>query len=114
LWKLTLATDYRWSLSDLPFDILAGASFRWQDDVLYQNSQDKNNIQEAYSILDLNLAAVEREGGYNVSVFVKNALDEDFASLIFAHDAALVPHGYVQFKSKYARRTAGIELRYDW
>ena len=113
-WKLTFSTDYRYSLPNLPFDLLAVGSVRWQDDVLYQNSQDKNNIQDSYAIVDLSLAALEREGSYSLSVFVKNVLDEDFSSLIFAHSEVLIPHGYVQFKSKYARRTAGIELRYNW
>tara|TARA_R110001599_G_scaffold353826_1_gene599257 strand:+ start:28964 stop:31222 length:2259 start_codon:yes stop_codon:yes gene_type:complete len=113
-WKLTFSTNYRQSLPGLPFDLLAVGNVRWQDDVLYQNSQDPNNIQKAYTIVDLSLAALEREGGYSLSVFVKNALDEDFSSLIFAHSDVLIPHGYMQFKSKYARRTAGIELRYDW
>lgn len=113
-WKLTFSTDYNYSLPNLPFDLLAVGSVRWQDDVLYQNSQDQNNIQDAYAIVDLSLAALEREGDYSVSVFVKNVLDEDFSSLIFAHSEVLIPHGYVQFKSKYAKRTAGIELRYNW
>ena len=44
------------------------------------------------------LAALERQGGYSLSVFVKNVLDEDFSSLIFAHSDALMPHGYVQME----------------
>ena len=113
-WKLTVSTDYRMSVPDLSFDLLFGANLRWQDDVLFQNSQDSNNIQKAYSIVDLSLAAIGKESGYRLAFFVKNVLDEDYTSLIFSHSDVLIPHGYVQFKSKYARRTAGVELRYDW
>jgi iron complex outermembrane receptor protein len=113
-WKLNLSADYTIQLREAPFDIILGANLRSQDDVLYGLSQDKYTEQEAYTIVDLRAVLAGTQQGYRVTAFVKNALDKNYASLIFANSEVLQPNTYIQLVPKYANRTAGIEVRYDF
>lgn len=113
-WKLNLSTDYTIALKEMPFDLILGANVRSQDDVLYELSQDPYTEQDAYTIVDIRAVLAGREKGYRVTAFVKNLMDTNYASLIYANSPALLPNGYIQLVPKYANRTAGIEVRYDF
>jgi iron complex outermembrane receptor protein len=113
-WKLNLATDYTIELERAPFDLILGANLRAQDDVLYGLSQDPYTQQDDYAVIDLRTVLVGRDRGYRVTAFVKNVTDKNYASLIFANSADIQPNAYIQLVPKYAERTAGIELRYDF
>jgi iron complex outermembrane receptor protein len=113
-WKLNLSTDYTIPLEEMPFDVILGANIRAQDDVLYELSQDPYTQQDAYGIVDLRAVVAGRNQGYRVTAFLKNALDKNYASLIYANSPALLPNGYIQLVPKYANRMAGIEVRYDF
>lgn len=113
-WKLTLATDYTIQLDNAPFNVILGANLRTQDDVLYELSQDEYTIQDAYTIVDLRAVLAGTNEGYRVTAFVKNVFDTNYASLIFANSDVLQPNTYIQLVPKYANRTAGIEVRYDF
>lgn len=113
-WKLNLSTDYTIELEQAPFNIVLGANLRSQDDVLYGLSQDQYTEQDAYTIVDVRAVLAGTQGGYRITAFVKNVLDKNYASLIFANDKDLQPNTYIQLVPKYANRTAGIEVRYDF
>ncbi len=113
-WKLNLSTDYTIQLADAPFDVILGANLRSQDDVLYELSQDPYTRQDAYSILDIRTVLAGKQQGYRITAFVKNVFDTNYASLIYANSPALLQNGYIQLVPKYANRTAGIEVRYDF
>ncbi|MDG1943739.1 MAG: TonB-dependent receptor [Halioglobus sp.] len=113
-WKLNLATDYTIQLNAMPFNIIVGGNLRTQDDVLYELSQDKYTVQDAYTVVDLRAILAGKREGYRVTAFVKNVFDKNYASLIFANSAVLQPNTYIQLVPKYANRTAGIEVRYDF
>lgn len=113
-WKLNLSTDYTIRLQDLPFDLVLGTNVRWQDDVLYELSQDKNSVQDAYTVVDIRATLAGTREGYRVTAFVKNLFDNNYATLIFGHSEILLTNGYLQLVPKYANRTAGIEFRYDF
>ncbi len=113
-WKVTLSTDYTIRLEDQPFDLVLGTNIRWQDDVLYEMSQDENSVQDAYTIVDIRATLAGTQEGYRVTAFVKNLFDTNYATLIFGHSEILLPNGYLQLVPKYANRTAGIEVRYDF
>ncbi len=111
-WKFTLSTDYR-----IDFDAFAmtlGMDLRSQDDVLYELSQDPNTRQDAYTIVDARVALTDSKNRYKLSAFVKNVFDEDYASLIYGQSEILLPNAYIHGVPKYAQRTAGIALRYDF
>ena len=113
-WKLNLSTNYTIQLDDLPFNVVFGGNLRSQDDVLYGLSQDENTKQEAYTIVDIRATLAGTRDGYRVTAFVKNIFDTNYASLIYANSEVLLPNGYIQYVPKYANRTAGIEVRYDF
>lgn len=113
-WKLTLSTTYTWQPEQVPFNVILGGSVRAQDDVLYGISQDRYNVQDAYTVVDASLTVVGRERGYRITAFVKNLFDEDYASLIFANEEIVLPNSYVQLVPKYAQQTIGVELRYEF
>ena len=113
-WKLTLRSDYTIALKDLPAEVILGADLRSQDDVLYGLSQDRYNWQDSYTVVNAHAALAGTERGYRVTAFVKNVFDEDYASLIYAQAPQLLPHAYIQRVPKYANRTFGVELRYDF
>ena len=113
-YRLTLATSYLWELENLPFNMIFAGNLRAQDDVQYGIAQDPFTVQDAYTIVDISAAVAGKQTRYKVTGFIKNVFDEDFASIIFGNPAALTPHAYVQLVPKYARRTAGVELRYDF
>ncbi|CAA0125537.1 Pesticin receptor [Halioglobus japonicus] len=113
-WKMNLSTDYTLPLEEMPFNLTLGANIRWQDDVLYELSQDPYTKQDAYGIVDLRAIVAGKEEGYRVTAFVKNVFDKNYASLIYANSPALLPNGYIQLVPKYANRMAGIEVRYDF
>tara|TARA_R110000823_G_scaffold47903_7_gene121809 strand:- start:13623 stop:15881 length:2259 start_codon:yes stop_codon:yes gene_type:complete len=113
-WKFNLSTDYRYPLDSLNMELNIGADLRAQDDVLFEISQDKYTRQDAYAVLDLRAGITGTESGYRVTAFVKNLLDESYATLIYAQAAELIPHGYIHSVPKYANRTLGVELRYDF
>jgi iron complex outermembrane receptor protein len=116
-YKLTLSSRYTIPL-DTSFDIALAATYRWQDDVLYALDQDKNKVQDAYSVVDLSIALVDDAGRYEVSVYVNNALDENYANAILQNNVFSAPAKgalpYDQFLSRDAERRVGVELRYFW
>ncbi|MCB1843856.1 MAG: TonB-dependent receptor, partial [Halioglobus sp.] len=113
-WKLNLSTDYRHALTSMPAELRLGADLRAQDDTLFEISQDQYTRQDAYAILDVRAGIAGTDSGYQVTAFVKNVLDKNYATLIFAQASELIPHGYIHSVPKYANRTLGIELRYDF
>ncbi|MEZ5571285.1 MAG: TonB-dependent receptor [Halioglobus sp.] len=113
-WKMTLSTDYTIRLEEAPFDLILGANVRSQDEVLYEFSQDDETRQDAYTIVDIRAVLAGKREGYRITAFVKNLMDTNYASLIYANSPALLPNGYIQYVPKYANRTAGIEVRYDF
>jgi iron complex outermembrane receptor protein len=113
-WKLNLSTDYTIQLEDAPFDVILGANLRSQDDVLYELSQDDYTRQNAYTIVDIRTVLAGKREGYRITAFVKNLLDKNYASLIYANNEFLLANSYIQLVPKYANRTAGIEVRYDF
>lgn len=113
-WKFTLRSDYTIALDNTPMEIIVGADMRTQDDVLYGLSQDKYNWQDAYTVVNAHATLAGTRHKYRISAFVKNLFDEDYASLIYAQAQQLLPNAYIQRVPKYANRTFGIELRYEF
>jgi len=113
-WKLNLSTDYTVPLERVPAELVFGADLRAQDDVLYEISQDPYTREDSYTVVDARLALAGTERGYRLTGFVKNVFDENYATLIFAHGNEVMPHGYIHRVPKYANRTYGVELRYDF
>lgn len=113
-WKLNLATSYTLPIDTHGFDLVLGANLRSQSDILYELSQDEFTRQDAYTIVDLSTAIEGRARPYKLTLFVKNVFDKNYATLIYAQGPELIPNAYVHRVPKYANRTAGVELTFDF
>ena len=82
--------------------------------MLFELSQDEYTWQDAYGLLDLRASLAGRERGYRVTAFMKNVFDKNYVTLIYAQGEQLIPNGYIHRVPKYAERTAGLEVRYDF
>ncbi|MEH6581359.1 MAG: TonB-dependent receptor [Halioglobus sp.] len=114
-WRLTLNANYLLPLTSMPFDLIFKGNYRWQDEVLFDLSQDEGTIQDSYEILDLAVELRDRDDHYSVVVFVKNAADQDYVTSIRSNNVISFPGGgYAQTVPRLAERTLGLELRYNW
>lgn len=113
-WKLNLASYYTISTLEQPFNIILGANLRAQSDILYELSQDEFTRQDKYAIVDMSVALEGRDHPFKLTAFLKNVFDQNYASLIFAQGPELVQNAYIHRVPKYANRTAGIELTFDF
>ena len=113
-WKINLMLNYFIPLDRFSFDGMLMANFSAQDDEQYSVTQDPFTIQDGYEVLDLSAAIVERDGLYQLTVFVKNVLDDHYVQGIGATSEFLIPNGYLQQVPKTYERTAGVELRVRW
>lgn len=111
-WKYNIAANYTIPLTDIGLDVVTIANYRAQDDVQFDISQDPGTIQDSYGILDLSLKIADQKGRYDATLFVKNALDESYATSIYSMTSSLIPDGYVHFLPKTHERTAGITASY--
>ncbi|MCR9278203.1 MAG: TonB-dependent receptor [Pseudomonadaceae bacterium] len=78
--KFTLSAEYDLPLGNLPFDGFVNLSYQWQDDVNFSLLADPGAEQDAYGIVNFSAGIQGREHGYEVTLFVNNLLDEDYAS----------------------------------
>jgi iron complex outermembrane receptor protein len=113
-WKVNLMLNYLIPLDRFSFDGMLMANFSAQDDEQYSVTQDPFTVQDGYEVLDLSAAIVERDGLYQLTVFVKNVLDDHYVQGIGATSEFLIPNGYLQQVPKTHERTAGVELRVRW
>ncbi|MGI9284904.1 MAG: TonB-dependent receptor [Pseudomonadales bacterium] len=113
-WKVTLAANYTIPFQSLPFDIVLKGNYRIQDEVQYGIEQDEFTVQDSYDVLDLSFVLRDKDERYSITAFVKNALDEFYVASINGSAQQIIPNGYTQQVPKTARRTAGLEFRYQW
>jgi iron complex outermembrane receptor protein len=113
-WKVILNANYLIPLDGLPFDLVAKAAYRGQDDVLMDITQDKGTVQSGYSVFDLSMTLESNEEHWDATLYVKNVADKHYASGIFSNQISFNPGGYSQRLPKVSRRTTGLEVRYSW
>ncbi|KQN04705.1 hypothetical protein ASE85_06810 [Sphingobium sp. Leaf26] len=89
----------------LTFDASANLSFRSKT----QNAVgDKNTIQPAYEIVNLNIGLGDADGAWRIGGFVRNLFKTDFNSAILG--LPFSDGGYVNWRSREAERTFGVSL----
>lgn len=113
-WKFNLAGTYTHPLSRHPYDLFVTTNVRSQGDILYELSQDPFTEQDAYTIVDITLGLVSNAKRFRIATFVKNLFDKNYASLIYAQGPELIQNAYIQRVPKYANRTAGVTVTFDF
>lgn len=113
-WKFNLAGTYTYPLAEQPYDVVLGTNIRSQSRILYELSQDEFTRQGAYTIVDFSAELQSRDHPYQVTAFVKNVFDKNYATLIFAQGQELIQNAYIHRVPKYANRTVGINVTLDF
>lgn len=78
-WKTNLGWDYRHALQNAPFDLTLTGSATWQSKVNFSLSQDPQTRRGDYGIVNLAAGVRERDGRYQVTAFVNNLFDKQYA-----------------------------------
>jgi iron complex outermembrane receptor protein len=113
-WKWSLAANYVIPLQTMPFDVLLKANYRAQDDISYSIDQDRGQVQESYQVLDMSVMLRDKDDHYSASLFVKNALEENYKVGLASSNENIMPNGYAQVYPRAFDRQFGIEVRYNW
>ncbi|GAB3273572.1 TonB-dependent receptor [Parahaliea aestuarii] len=115
-YKLTLSGEYNLTLGSLPFDAFANFSYRWQDEVNFNLSQDPQTAYDSYDVLDLSLGIVERKReAYRVTLFVNNVFDESYAvSLANLGNLYGGKQAVGQVLARDSQRYAGVRVKFNF
>ena len=105
-YSVVLGANWEYPVTDrLTFDASGNLSFRSKT----QNAVgDKNTIQPAYEVVNLNLGIGDADGGWRVGGFVRNLFDVDFNSAILG--LPFSDGGYVNWRTREAERTFGVSF----
>ena len=115
--ELTLSLDGRYqTLIFGDFEGFVQGNYYWRDDTtfgLYPSNVPNPTVQDSYGVLNASLGLIGNDGGYTVSLFVRNLTDENFVTSIFdlPFDAA---GGLGQFVTTDAQRTVGLALNVSY
>jgi len=119
-WKITVGARYFQPLESLPFDGFVNVNYQWQDEVILDLKQNPGTVQDSYGTLNISTGIRESAGiggqpQYEVTLFVNNVFDQDYAASII--DFSPFYRGddaYIQLVPRNAERYAGIRLKYSF
>lgn len=74
--QYSIGLNYFNSLGSLPFDLVVGIDYFWQDDVFLQTDLDPEDGQEAYALWNGRVGLRADDEQWSLTVFVKNITDE--------------------------------------
>ncbi|MEQ7155140.1 TonB-dependent receptor [Brevundimonas aurifodinae] len=113
-----VAPDIRYTLSGRYERLLFGdvegfvqMDYRWQDDIIFEISQNPNMRQDAYGVADVSAGVSFADGRYDLTAFVKNVFDEQYVSNIVPNGASGGANSYVQNLPRDFHRYGGVTFR---
>lgn len=111
--KFNLGAIYEFAIPNTGFNAFFGANYVWQDDINYDLFGNPRTVQESYGVANLRLGLVRADSpNFEVSLFMNNAFDEQYASQIFDFGALWGNNPVmVQNLSRNAQRYAGLKLK---
>jgi len=83
-WRFTASLRQDIPLANLPFDGFFQLDGSWQSEVQFQIDQNPNTTQDGYGLLHMSAGIESDDGNWTASIYVRNLLDETYASNIFA------------------------------
>lgn len=104
----TLAVDQSHRFGN--WDISGGLNWFWRDEVSFSAAGDPLMRQDAYGLLGASVRVGPSDGAWQLSVFGKNLLDQDFANVVFSSPVLNSPGVSVQLPSPEGEMIAGIKL----
>ena len=109
-WRYTLSARYDAPLTG-DIDIYVQSDYRWQDEVVFDISQNPEMTQRAYAVADLSAGLIFDAGRYDLGIYIKNLTDEQYAANIMAVNTAGGANAYAQQIPRDFRRYAGLSFR---
>ncbi|HEY0504977.1 MAG TPA: TonB-dependent receptor [Lysobacter sp.] len=108
--RTTISGRYTWTVR-ANADAYVQGDWRWQDEVVFDISQNPNLRQGPYGIADLSAGLLFGAGRYDLSVFVKNVFDRTYAAGMMAVGTAGGANAYAHQLPRDFHRYAGLSLR---
>ncbi|MGB1907020.1 MAG: TonB-dependent receptor domain-containing protein, partial [Spongiibacter sp.] len=108
----SISARYEVPLDSQPFNVFATAGWSWQDDTFFQLNHDPLGTQEAYGLLDMTVGLTERSDRYQIVLFGKNMLDQEFVAQA-GETNGVIGRVYVR-TPREAQRYWGIKARYSF
>jgi iron complex outermembrane receptor protein len=108
-WRYTISGRYE--LPDATIRPYIQGDWRWQSQVLFDLSQNPNQVQSSYGIFDLSAGASFGHGRYDLGVFVKNLFDKHYVANITAVSTAGGANAYAQQLPRDFDRYVGASFR---
>lgn len=109
-WRTTINARYERPMGDGLRGYVQG-DYRWQDNVVFDISQNPRMTQAAYGVADFYTGVIFGGGTYDLGLFVKNVFDKQYAANIMAVSSAGGANAYAQQLPRDFRRYAGITFR---
>lgn len=110
-WKFNIGLDRNLPFDNLPFDVTLSGTYTFQTEVNFDPNGNPIAVQGAYGILNLSAKLAERNGRYDATLFVNNALNRSYIAGItdqgsrWGNLAALTA-----WRSRDAQRYIGVRL----
>ncbi|MEQ8692804.1 MAG: TonB-dependent receptor, partial [Pseudomonadales bacterium] len=111
-WKFNLLARYEFNLAS--WNAFVQGNYSWQDDVFFREDLNPASFQESYGLFDMAIGARSPDDRFQVSFFVENVLDEDFAANRFQIGLPPGNASFVQILSKNVDRYFGGSIRMNF
>ena len=113
-WKITFGAQYFRPFESMPYDGFVNVNYRWQDEIIFDLKQNPGSAQQSYGTLNINAGIRERsQGKYQVSLFINNLFDQDYAAAIVSQSALYGGKtAYSHLVPRDAQRYAGLRMKY--
>jgi iron complex outermembrane receptor protein len=93
--------------SGLTLDAAANYSYRTKTQNAVGNP---NTVQKGYGVLNVSVGVGPEDRQWRVGVFARNLLDQDFNAAIITLPFQTGYDGYINWRTREARRTVGVSL----
>ncbi|MEZ5568954.1 MAG: TonB-dependent receptor [Halioglobus sp.] len=112
--KLYTSARYERGIGSSEWQGFGQISYSWQDDVQFSLNQNPRTVQDAYGIVDASVGFGRQDGGLQFSLFVKNLLDENYASVLFQDFIINYSPNIIKAGPREAERTFGGAIRWKY
>ncbi len=76
--SFSIAADFHFPVANGAGEVFFVPSYVWKDDHFFEDDNDPWEFQKAYGLLNMKLGYAHGDGTWGASLYVENALDEDY------------------------------------
>ena len=111
-WAYNITADYYIPVASQPFTGFASGTWFWQDEVMYDTTNNPLHEGESYGTLDLAAGISADDGSYTLQFFVQNLFDKFHVNSLSGQSAVGILTGQglpYEYKTRY-----GVSLTMDF